>query len=237
MEVKCANCGAKIPLKVDVPFLSCPFCASTLYLDRSHTFNHYLLKPSISKTRALDLLKEELEKRELSRLPVLETRGKLLPFWRKRGGESLETIPAFPPPHPALEGYHLPPSGAELYDEAPEGFEEVACSESSSAHWESGGDTNAFSLFHIPFYEITTGSHRVRYTIWIDAVSGRLFLDQAPPSLTGKISSRFWGALVVLFLLFFGEAIVLPGVWAFVAVVVTAAGVFPLLANFFEGGG
>jgi len=237
MKIKCAECGADVEVTVADAFIRCPYCDSTLYLDRAHTFTHFLLKPAVSATRARDLLFSEWKKNELKPLPLHEISGKLLPFWRVKGGGMGETIPAFPPPHGSLARYRLPAAEAGFFVEAPDGFEEVACSEASSAQWEGESDLKSFSLFHVPFFKVEIGSDKALYTVWIDAVSGRVFYDESPPSLESGISARFWLVMVGLFLLFTAEAFILPGFFALVAVVITAGALFSLLGNFFKGGG
>lgn len=237
MKIKCAECGADVEISIAEAFIQCPYCDSTLYLDRARTFMHFLLKPVVSATRAKDLLFDEWKQNELKPLPVREIRGKLLPFWRVKTGGTGETIPAFPPPHGPLTRYRLPAAEAEFFTETPRGFEKVDCSEASSAHWEGETDLKAFNLFHVPFFEVETGSDKGLYKVWIDAVSGKVFYDESPPSLESGISTRFWFVMIALFLVFTAEGFIFPGVFAFLVVLASAVLLLPLLGKFFKGGG
>ncbi|OYW01638.1 MAG: hypothetical protein B7X11_03945, partial [Acidobacteria bacterium 37-65-4] len=63
MNIRCANCSAEIPLERDEEFLVCPFCNSSLYLDRAHTFKSFLVKPAVSSAGAVNRLAQELARR------------------------------------------------------------------------------------------------------------------------------------------------------------------------------
>jgi DNA-directed RNA polymerase subunit RPC12/RpoP len=234
MEIRCANCSAKINLERDDPFLKCPFCDSTLFLDRAQTFKRFQLPPSVSEARARSGLIEELSRREMPRLPILEMKGLLLPFWGVRGKESGDTFPAFSPLPAALHGFRLPPAGALVSAEPPDGFEPIPCSDNTSALWQNHPDAGAFSLYLVPFYRISFGTEKASYTAWLDAVVGSVHLEQTPPPLSGRITRRFWSALTLLFCLFGAEAFLLEGWIALVVVAATAAACYPALRGFLE---
>ncbi len=234
MDIRCANCSAKIKLERDDPFLKCPYCDSTLFLDRAQTFKRFLLPPSVTEARARTLLGEELGRREMPRLPVLEVKGVLLPFWGVRGRESGDSYPAFSPLPPALHGYKLPPAGALVAADPPEGFEPADCSDSASAHWQDPSKSGEFSLFHVPFFRITFGNEQAGYTAWLDAVSGGVHLDRTPPPLSRSITKRFWWTLVFLFCLFGAEAFLFEGWIALAVVTLTAVVCYPFLRGILE---
>jgi DNA-directed RNA polymerase subunit RPC12/RpoP len=231
LEVGCANCGAKIPLQRDDALLVCPYCSSTLYLDRAHTFKKFVLLPNVSKVQADDLLKADLSSREIPRPPIQRVEQLMLPFWGVRGESLQETIPAFAPVPSALAGYRLPSAGAEVYseDSAPD-YQRVDCAESASASWEGRPDVSSFSQFLVPFFKVAYGAGGVSYTAWVEAVSGRVFLDQVPPPMTSAITQKFWMVLALMFLLFTVEGLLVPGLGLSALVIaITAAALFPFV--------
>lgn len=231
MEVSCANCGAKIPLQRDDALLICPYCSSTLYLDRARTFKKFILLPSVSSVQAEDLLKADLSSREILRPPLQKVEQLLMPYWGVRGESLQETIPAFTPVPSALAAYRLPSAGAQVYaeDAAPE-YERVDCAESASASWEGRPDVSSFSQYMVPFYKITFGAGGVAFTAWVEGVSGRVYLDQAPPPMTAAITQKFWIVITFMFLLFTAEGLLVPGLGLSALVIaVTAVAVFPLV--------
>lgn len=231
MEVRCANCGAKIPLERDDSLLTCRYCGSTLYLDRGHTFLQFLLPPSVSPVRARDLLAQDLAEREVGVVAVRAVEGLLLPFWGVRGESLQESIPAFSPVPADLAGYRLPAAGAAGFDgKAPEGFTALACGEVSSASWEGRKDVASFGLYMVPFYKIAYGSGSAQYSAWVEAVSGRVYMARTPPPLTAAITRRFWSVLAGLFGLFTVEGLLIPGIlWSAAAVAVTGAALYPMV--------
>jgi len=238
MQVRCANCAAQITLERDDAFLRCPFCDSTLYLDRAQTFRRFTLPSAVPRARAADLLAGELAAQELPRLRLLKCDGALLPFWGVRGVEMQETIPAFAPVPQGLHEFRLPSAGAvpDAEGEA-EGFQREPCSQGASVTWEGRQDVSSFALYFVPFYKLSYGEGGPAYTAWVDAVSGCVCLSQTPPPLTDRITRRFWRSLSLAFLALAFEALVIPNSWAALAVVaVTAAGLYPTLKGLFGGG-
>jgi hypothetical protein len=239
MDVPCANCAAKVPVERDDPFLRCPFCGSTLYLDRARTFKAFHMPPAVPRSRVADLVHQHLELLELPRLPVRSCEEMLMPFWGVRGPQVQDTIPAFSPVPAGLAGFRLPPAGAVPEREmGPPGFERVACSESSSAAWEGREDISSFGLYGVPFFKVEYGEAGETYTAWVDAVEGGVRLDVTPPPLTDRVSKRFWKVMGLLFLGLTAEALLIPnGMAASAAVALTAALLYPALSGLFREGG
>lgn len=238
MDVRCANCSAKIPLERDDALITCPFCNSTLYLDRAHSFLTFEFAPAITQQRACDLLAQELAAREIPRQPVVATKGLLLPFWGVRGEALQETLPAFSPVPSALSSFRLPSAGATVYrQEAPDGFSAVPCAEGASAAWEGREDISFFRQMMVPFFRVTYGVGGSTYTAWVDAVSGKVYGDQTPPPMTAAISRQFWGVLAVLFVVFALEGMLIPGFLPSALVIaLTGVACVPLVRGAMGGG-
>ncbi len=232
MEVRCANCGARIPLQRDDAFLRCPFCDSTLYLDRAHTFVRLLLPPVLTEAQARRRLSEEMERREIPAQEVLEAKGLLLPFWGRRGGESLQAEAAFAPLPVALVEYELPSAGATVSpDEPPQGFSRLPCAENAAARWKKEqGQGTALVLYEAPLFHVIFGSAQKPFEAYVDAVSGSVLMAESPPAMTEAISRSSMKALLVLFLIFSLEAMVIPNAaLSLVAAVITGVAAFPIL--------
>ncbi len=232
MEVRCANCGAKIPLQRDDALLRCPFCDSTLYLDRAHTFLRFLLPPVLTEAQAKRRLLEELEKREIPPQEILAADGVLLPFWGKRGGEGVRAEAAFAPLPDALVDFELPSAPAEVSpNEPPAGFSRVACSENAAARWEKDESRGTgMALYESPLFRLSFGPAQKPYEAYVDAVSGAAFISGAPPANTAAISNGSMKALLALFAVVAAEAMVIPGAGlSFLAAAATCGAAFPLL--------
>lgn len=231
MKIRCASCSAEIPLERDEEFLVCPFCHSSLYLDRAHAFKSWTLKPAVSATGAADRLAQELARREIPPVRATGTQALLAPFWGIRGGAMQETVPAFSPVPALLQGYRLPSADALGFDDSQTGaFSVVPCSESSSSRWEGRDDISSFTLYRVPFYRLSFGEGAAPYAAWVDAVTGKVYMDQAPPPRSEAISSRFLSVLFGLFALFTAVAAFVPGFgWSLIAVGATAALSYPLV--------
>jgi len=231
VKIRCASCSAEIGLERDEAFIVCPFCNSSLYLDRAHTFRSFLLKPSVSAMGAADRLAQELSRREIPPTPAKGGEGVWAPFWGVRSGALQETLPAFSPVPVALQGYRLPSADAVYFqEEVAAGFSSLPCSESGSTKWEGRADLSTFALYRAPFYKLSFGAGTVPYVAWVDAVTGKVYMDKAPPPQSEAISSRFLRVLLVLFAIFTLVAAVVPGFgWRLLAVSALAALAFPVI--------
>lgn len=237
MNIRCANCSAEIALERDEEFLVCPFCNSSLYLDRAHTFKSFLLKPAVSSAGAADRLAQELARREIPPAPASGSEALLAPFWGVRGEAMQETVPAFSPVPALLQGYRLPSADALNFDDSQTGgFAVLPCSESSSSRWEGREDVSSFALYRVPFHKLSFGAGAVSYSAWVDAVTGKVYMDLAPPPRSEAISSRFLSVLFGLFALFTAVAALVPGFgWSLVAVSAVAALAFPVVKRAARG--
>jgi hypothetical protein len=239
VNLRCANCSGEMALERDDAFIVCPFCNSSLYLDRAHTFKDFLLPPAVSETGARDHLARELSLREVPPAQVLKLEKLLLPYWGVRGESLQETLPAYSPEPPAMDGYRLPSAGAVFYSggRAP-GFEPMRCSEASSTTWERREDVSSFALYRVPFFKISFGPPPLTYTAWVDGVSGKVFLDETPPPMSHEITAKFLKVVFALFGLFTVVAALVPGFgWSLLAVAACAAAAFPLVRRHAGGGG
>lgn len=237
MKIRCASCGAEIALERDDAFLVCPFCSSSLYLDHAHTFKNFVIPSQLAEASAKDLLQKELALREVPPAPVIKVERLLLPYWGVRGESLQETMPAYSPAPLALQGYRLPSAGAVFYDEElVGGFEPVTCSQVSSSHWEGREDVSSFALYRVPFYKLLFGGGSRSYTAWVEAVGGKVFLDDAPPPLSAEISSRFLKLVLVMFVVFAAIAAFVPGFGlSLLAVAVAGAVAFPIVRHLGRG--
>lgn len=236
MKVPCVKCGGAVPLERDEAFLRCPFCDSTLFMDRASTFLHLNMAASLRETQAQDRLARELQRLEIPPQPVDSVEKLLLPFWEIRGGSTTTTEPAFAPIPDPLAGYRIPAGGASARGgSGAEEFAPVECAETASARWE-GGAPQGLSLVSVPFYRITFGGRQ--FSAWVDGVSGAVFPVQFPPSNASANHQRALKLFVGLFALFALEAALIPSAGlGFFAVAGTAVALFPTVKRKLTPGG
>lgn len=234
MKIGCVNCGAEIGLERDEPFFVCPFCNSSLFLDRAKTFKDLLFLPILPAAAARSKLEEELARREIPPCPLGSVEPLLVPFWGVRGESLQETVPAFSPVPPGLQGYRLPSAESVFFKaDSAEGFEPLPCAEAASSVWQGRKDVSTFSLYRVPFFKISFSAGAFSYEGWVDAVSGKVLLEQTPPPISGAISSRYLALVFTLFAVFALAAAVVPGFgWSLVVVGVLAAASVPLVKRF-----
>lgn len=237
MKIRCANCGAEIGLERDETFLVCPYCNSSLFLGGSKAFKHFLMPPVVSATGAKDALAKALGEREIPPVDVTGVERLLLGYWGVRGEALQETVAAFSPVPQALVDYVLPSSPSVFYEEgAVEGFSPVPSAEGASAVWEHREDVSSLALYEVPFYRVSFRSGACSYSAWVDGVSGRVYLDGAPPAQSDAITGRFLKLALSMLSLFTLEALVVPGFgWGLLVISVSAAAAFLLVRRGADG--
>jgi len=212
MQVLCAQCAGAIPLERDDAFLTCPFCGSTLFLDRAATFVRLELAATVGEARARDLLAQALRSREIPPVVVRGVEAKRLPFWAERGAEATTTQPAFAPLPVAIAGFRIPATGMTVAPEVESGpFEALECAGTATTRWEESGAPAGIALFAVPFYRITFGIPGGRECeAWIEAATGQTYLGELPPAETAAISRRSMQALCIVFAVVALESVVVP---------------------------
>lgn len=235
MKVRCASCGADFALERDDSFQVCPFCRSTLFLDRARTFLRFAFRPAVSPAQGRLLLLSALRRMELPVLPLQELRPCWVPFWGRRGRESEGVLPALSPRPSWLRGFRLPPAEARVAGGEEVSFAPWNGDEVSSA-WMGEGEASEYRLFLVPFYRATLGGGEVSCLAWVEAVSGGVRFEKTPPPLTAALSRRYWSAMVGLFALFLAESSLLPAGPALAAVLLSAFASLPLLRKVAGGG-
>jgi len=212
MQVRCAQCSGAIPLERDDAFLSCPFCGSTLFLDRAETFVRLDVAPTLGAARARDLLAQALHAREVPPAVIRAVEPKRLPFWAVRGAEATTTQAAFSPLPGMLSGFRIPTAGVSVAaEEEPGPFERVECAGTATTRWADRGAPAGLALFGVPFYRLTFGVEGGRgYEAWVEAATGQIYLGELPPTDTAAISRRSMQVLGAVFAVIALEAVAIP---------------------------
>src|SRR3990172_10587899 len=83
MDIKCTQCGARVPIETETAFTRCPYCETALYVDADQTVKHYYLPPQAALQDLGPMIGRRLSRQEIKD-PVTLVSAALtyFPFWR-----------------------------------------------------------------------------------------------------------------------------------------------------------
>jgi hypothetical protein len=242
MQVHCTQCGASVTLEEGAHFVTCPFCSSALYLDKSRIVFHFVVTPTISLEEAQGKLKRWMAGNEtvkdLDVQAVLEQQELVyFPMWRfvarSEHGDREYNEPASSFSIPDIKT--IPLSGGDLKFFSSAEFQNIPMKQpdvllDSAIHWLEGRGVQKESiketnLIHIPFYQFKYNYKGRSYQAIVDAASGRILASIYP----AKDEIPFIGIAVATAIAFFLIGIISPNIWIrflLFAVVAVPLGIF-----------
>jgi hypothetical protein len=240
MQVTCTQCGGSVAVDPGTPFLSCGFCSSALYLDKSKVVFHYVVSPTIDMEEALGKLRRWMAGNEtvkdLDRLATVQTQElTYFPMWRfvvrEDSGEREYSEPASSSSIADLR--RLPLSGGDLKFFSAQQFQSMQLKEpdvllESASKWlqnEKGADREKIketNLIHVPFYFFKYQFAGQSYQAVIDGTSGRVLATVFP----AKAELPFIGVAAICAIIMFVLGLIAPNV--FIRLLLYGIAVLPL---------
>jgi hypothetical protein len=231
-EIKCANCGGSVQLEMEQDFVACRFCDSTLYVERSSSFQQFCFGYTVTEKRAESIFKDSMHKLGILKAPFLSIKRVILPFLSRHSDGREVTKAAFTP-HPSFFEDFVIPSGTPLFfsKEAKEWGEFVIPDEEAFLFFEkTAGDPP--SLYHIPFYEIAFGKTDNKIKAYVNAVTGKVFLESFPIASSEQEGKKLLLFFIAYFLLFSLVSALIKSIpAAFFLTLAVAALCSPLMAD------
>jgi hypothetical protein len=224
MQIHCTQCGASINLEEGSRFLTCPFCGSALYVDKTRIVFHFVITPIITTEEAQGKLRRWMAGNETVKdLDVHAViQGQELtyfPMWRfvvhQDSGEREYNEPATSFSIPEIKT--IPLSGGDLKFFSPQEFRDIPLKEpdvllESAVHWVEGrgvkrDQIRETNLIHLPFYTFKYEFKGKQYQAIVDGTSGRVLAAIFP----AKDEIPFIGIAVASAIAFFVEGLIAPG--------------------------
>jgi DNA-directed RNA polymerase subunit RPC12/RpoP len=235
MEIKCPQCGGDVKVTEGETFLTCEYCSSAIYIDKSKVVFHYMLKPTIDEAGATASLRRWMAGSSTAK--GLENEARMtktdfiyFPIWyfkiKQADKELIKIQPASPSPIPGIKSLIIPAGDFRFYgpgDVANPAIKEPSVLYSSAVEWlkNEGVDATGVSqssLVHIPLYVFHYNYGDSAYTAIIDGSSGKVMAAEFPSKQELPYFIVGGGAAIIFFLE--GMSMDFPGV--LVAYLVTA---------------
>lgn len=244
MEIKCPQCGAGVKAVEGQTFLTCEYCSSAIYVDKSKVVFHYMLNPTLDQAGAGASLRrwmagsatvKDLDKEAR----ITKTEFIYFPVWyfkvKQDGNEAVRIQPASPSPIPELKKLPIPAGDLRFFNQADAGnpaIKEPHILYTSALEWlkSDGVDISTITqsaLVHIPLYIFNYEYRNNTYNAVVDGSSSKVMTAEFPSKHEMPYLMVGGGATILFFLE--GMSLDFPEVLAaylITAIIVTIAAVF-----------
>jgi len=225
-DVHCPQCGGVLHPDEGQRFLTCPYCASAVYLDASQVVFHWSLRPTLDESEARAALRRWMAGNET--VKDLDVRSNLrevafgyFPLWLLKlgdpGAERMRLEPAAATSVTVLKNLPLPAGDLVRYESSLDS-QAVAPTVALEAALRWIGlerpQVREVSLVHVPLFTFRYDFGGVSYVAVVEAVSGKVFANlypakaEAPYRTVAVIAAAVFLCLATLPV---GGALLLPG--------------------------
>lgn len=194
--INCTQCGGELHPDQGQVFLTCPFCSSTVYLDKKQVVFHQYLSPTLDEEAARSHLRAWMSGNETvkdldRKADLLETRFEFFPVWffkikTKSGHEKLLVQPAAATAVVEIKTLSIPAGDLRRFDanQVTNAVEptvplEAARTWLGQEHPETGTVLET-ALVHLPIFKMHYEYHRRDYTALVEAGTGRVLAGYFP---------------------------------------------------------
>lgn len=227
-QLNCSQCGGELHPDEGQVFLTCPYCAATVYLDKSRVVFHWYVAPTLNEQQALAALYRWMSGSQTvkdldKKARVTSQTFQYFPIWyfKTQATSVREDIllqPAAATSITELAHLNVPAGDLRKYDPALDSQAvEPTVPLDTGLDWArrsltlpSGGALNEASLVHVPLYFFKYVFRDQTYTAVVDAASGTVWANLFP----AKQESPYIVVGVVIALVYLCLALVPLVTWA-----------------------
>ncbi|NPV77399.1 MAG: hypothetical protein HPY59_13640 [Anaerolineae bacterium] len=213
----CTQCGGELHPDEGQLFVTCPFCSSTVYLDKSRVVFHWSLAPTLSSEQAAAALRRWMSGsqtvKDLDKKARITSQAfSYFPLWyfkwRDNKGEKTALEPAAATSVTELRTLNLPAGDLQRYDPAIDAQAEAPTVPLQAARdWLSErvpeSEVRESALVHIPVYQFKYDYNNQTYTAVVEGATGKVFANlypsknEAPYLLAGGITALVYLCLAL----------------------------------------
>jgi DNA-directed RNA polymerase subunit RPC12/RpoP len=219
-HLHCAQCGGDLNPDEGQIFLTCPYCSSTVYLDKSRVVFHWYVTPTLDVDKARGALARWMAGNQT--VKDLDQKARLagasfeyFPLWyfKRRGADKREQIwlePAAATSISELKRLKLPAGDLRKYQPDLDAQSHTPSVPLDAAlNWLAArgappGDTVEQALVHIPLHTFKYSYKDKTYTAVVEAATGEVFANvfpakaEAPYMIAGGVSAVVFLCLATL---------------------------------------
>lgn len=219
-HLTCTQCGGELHPDEGQQFITCPFCSSTVFIDKTRVVFHWSLAPTLGEDQALGALKRWMSGNQTvknldQKAQIVGRTFQYFPLWYfKRGlekGEQIDLQPAAATSITELTRLTIPAGDLQRYDpaldklaETPTVPQEAALAWLEAARPLPGAEIREAALVHVPIYIFKYLHGGQRYTAVVEAATGSVLVNlfpakaEAPYRTAGCITAAVYLCLALI---------------------------------------
>jgi LSD1 subclass zinc finger protein len=190
-ELVCQQCAAPLRVAPGSQFVTCEFCGTDNFVDKSGVVIHYAVQTTVREPDAVAALRRWMAGNQTvkgldEQAQITETTYQLFPMWMVRvqanGEEQIYLEPAAATSITELTELTIPAGSITAYDHALDAYAidptvpyETVQSWLADNHQISSGATRSVSLVHVPIYICKYTYEGEGYTAVIDGATSQVF--------------------------------------------------------------
>lgn len=210
--LSCTQCGGELHADEGQIFLTCPFCGSAVYLDKSRVVFHWYIAPTLDEAKARASLARWMASSETvkdldQKSSVTEATFQYFPMWYFKHGlvgqrEKILLAPAAATAVSEITNMNLPPGDLRKYDDSLQAQAQTptvplqTALEWAAAHQLRSEEIIEQALVHVPLYTFKYTYQGASYTALVEAATGGVFANIYPAK--AETPYRFVGCLTAL---------------------------------------
>lgn len=197
MEIKCPQCSGGVNVVEGQTFLTCEYCSSAIYIDKSQVVFHYMLEPTLDQVSAEASMKRWMA--GSATVKDLDTEAQVVssefiyfPIWyfkiKQNGNEVIKVELASPKPIPGIKDIPIPAGDLRFYNDGDAGnsaIQEPHVLYTSAVEWliSEGVDPSTIiqsALVHIPLYIFKYTYKNETFSCVVDGSSSKVMTAEFP---------------------------------------------------------
>jgi uncharacterized membrane protein YkoI len=222
--LNCTQCGGELHPEEGESFVTCPYCAATVYLDKTQVVFHWRLNPTLNEQQATQALARWMSGSQTvkdldKKARVTGYTFEYFPLWyfkaRRGKDETIELQPGAATSITELRRLTLPAGDLSKYDPALEAQSvEPTVPLEAARDWllqtQPGAEVRESALVHVPIYIFKYVFRNQGFTAVVEAATGAVLANifpakaEAPYLLAGGITAAVYLCLAAFPL--FGSA-------------------------------
>ncbi|TRZ66292.1 hypothetical protein D4R20_00765 [bacterium] len=196
-KIICPQCAGENEIQTDDKFVTCSFCGSAIFVDKSKIVNHYVVVPNFNKEQAEGNLRRwmagNFQSKNLDRDSKISAEYfYYFPLWyfktQEGAGDKIYLQPAYSTSVSEIKNIQIPAGNLKPFNAKEVDIKEFispdvlydsakAWLEQSGVNSESVSESN---LVHIPFFQFYYNYKGSQYTAMVEASSGKVYANHWP---------------------------------------------------------
>jgi len=226
LSIDCTQCGAELnPHKHEI-FYSCPYCESTLFIQKGRSVQNFFVPRRVTVRDLTSILSTWLAQNELNEdISVVSRSPFYFPFWYFQfGGAENHLVPANSSEVEEVKRIDLPPVNLQQFSTKemskanlvqPQFLHDVALEKVIKDTSSSPSQLVSSSLIYLPLWNVSYayGSDPAIYTAVVEGTAGAVYANVIPAPPLRRLRAAYFSLAYGSLAIFIAAGIASPNLW------------------------